>query len=330
MSEFTDDVSCANCGNGRNGAYCAACGQNDRVYQRALPPLLWDLVRETFEVDSRLFNTLVLLLFKPGDLASEFSRNRRASYVSPFRLYLFTSLLFFFLVSLTSDFSGVYEDGSVSVAVESEDVVAADNAEYLFQSVDEARHDKLKKILDGPVDSLGRNMLLGIAEQLAEQHAESLAAASDEASTRWQLEPFFRYMLGQLVDAVDEPRRLLGNLIDNLPVASFFLLPFFAFLLSLLYRRNRRYYIENLVFATHLHSFAFIIYGVTLFLPEDSDIATLLLLALGGYHFTALKRYYRESFLRTTAKFVAQVLVYFAFLLPTAFGLLTVITLATV
>jgi hypothetical protein len=328
MSELTEGVNCANCGNGRSGAYCAECGQNDRIYQRALPPLVWDLLRETFELDSRLFSTLQHLLFKPGSLAVEFSLNRRASYVSPFRLYLFTSLLFFFLVSVTNDFDTVYEEESV--AIEREDVVQSDNSEYLFQSVDEARHEKLQEILDGPADSIGRNLLLGIAEQVAEQHAESVAAGGAEAKERWQPDPILRYMIGQLIDAVDDPRRLLGSLLDNLPVASFFMLPFFALLLSLLYRRNRRYFIENLVFATHLHSFAFIIFGITLFLPEDSDFASLLILLLGVYHFAALKRYYQESFRRTTAKFVLQVLVYFVFLVPTAFGMLAVFTLATV
>ena len=82
-------MRCANCGSQQMANYCAQCGQNDRQYQRSLPPLLWDLLKETFEVDSRILRTLKLLLFVPGELTAEFSRNRRAGYVSPFRLYLF-------------------------------------------------------------------------------------------------------------------------------------------------------------------------------------------------------------------------------------------------
>ena len=137
-------------------------------------------------------------------------------------------------------------------------------------------------------------------------------------------------MLGQLVDATHEPRLLVRSLIDNLPIALFVMLPIFALLLSLFYRKNPRFYIENLVFATHLHSFAFLIYGVMLFLSEDSVAANLLLLGLCIYHFAALKRYYQESFLRTSLKYVAQITLYFAILLPTAFSLVTVLTLATV
>ena len=76
-------MHCANCGAERPGSYCSRCGQNDRDYHRALPPLVSELLREAFELDSRLVRTLKLLMFKPGALALEFSNNRRASYVSP-------------------------------------------------------------------------------------------------------------------------------------------------------------------------------------------------------------------------------------------------------
>ena len=63
-----------------------------------------ELLREAFELDSRLIRTLKLLLFRPGALAVEFSNNRRASYVSPIRLYLFVSILFFFFLSIGAEF----------------------------------------------------------------------------------------------------------------------------------------------------------------------------------------------------------------------------------
>jgi hypothetical protein len=62
-----------------------------------------DLLRETFEIDGRLMNSLKLLFFRPGDLSLEFSANRRARYTSPVRLYLFTSILFFFVLALVTD-----------------------------------------------------------------------------------------------------------------------------------------------------------------------------------------------------------------------------------
>ena len=94
-----DIPTCPNCGELRPGPHCAWCGQSDRDYKRSSWLLVSDFFRETFEVDSKLFRTLKLFLFKPGRLAAEFSRNRRASYVSPIRLYLFSSVIYLFAVS---------------------------------------------------------------------------------------------------------------------------------------------------------------------------------------------------------------------------------------
>ena len=76
--------------------------------------MLWELNREAFEVDARIFQTLKLLLFKPGSLSTEFSRNRRARYMSPIRLYLFTSLVFFLVLSWKLP-DTVYDDSVVLV-----------------------------------------------------------------------------------------------------------------------------------------------------------------------------------------------------------------------
>ncbi|MDE2980429.1 MAG: DUF3667 domain-containing protein [Gemmatimonadota bacterium] len=93
---------CENCGRPRAERFCSQCGQNDRTYSRSLFPVLGELVRESFEFDGRLAQTLKLLLFRPGSLSTEFSRNRRARYMTPVRLYLFTSVIFFLTMSLVT------------------------------------------------------------------------------------------------------------------------------------------------------------------------------------------------------------------------------------
>ena len=91
---------CPNCGDARPGAYCARCGQNDRDYMRSPWLVAGDYFRNTFEVDSRVFRTLKLLFFRPGQLSIEFSRNRRARYLSPVRLFLFVSFVHFGALAL--------------------------------------------------------------------------------------------------------------------------------------------------------------------------------------------------------------------------------------
>ena len=128
---------CPNCGSDRSDRFCSHCGQNDRDYMRGLWSVVYEFFREMFELDSRLCRTLKSLLFRPGHLSSEFSRNRRAAYMSPVRLYLFTSFLFFLVLSISAggwlrnlDLS----DADVQVGAGA-DPAAADSARAVADSV---------------------------------------------------------------------------------------------------------------------------------------------------------------------------------------------------
>jgi uncharacterized membrane protein len=59
-----------------------------------------EAVHELTHLDGKIFQTVRLLLFKPGALTLEWIRGRRARYVNPLRLYLICSLLFFAVASL--------------------------------------------------------------------------------------------------------------------------------------------------------------------------------------------------------------------------------------
>lgn len=98
----SNDTKCDNCGEDLLGAFCWVCGQKDTHYNRSVFKVIGDFFKEMFDVDSRVFTTLSTLFFRPGKLSIQFRDNKRASYVTPIRLYLFSSLVFFFLVAITS------------------------------------------------------------------------------------------------------------------------------------------------------------------------------------------------------------------------------------
>ena len=56
-----------------------------------------ELTHEILNVDGKIFRSLRLLLTRPGFLTREIFAGRRASYVSPLRLYLVASVLAFAL-----------------------------------------------------------------------------------------------------------------------------------------------------------------------------------------------------------------------------------------
>jgi hypothetical protein len=69
-------------------------------YHASFGELLHDVVGELFQLDSRIARTVVPFLFLPGKLTAEFVGGRRLTYSSPLRLYLLTSFLYFFVLSL--------------------------------------------------------------------------------------------------------------------------------------------------------------------------------------------------------------------------------------
>jgi hypothetical protein len=87
--------TCANCAAALQGPFCGFCGQRAIRLDVSLRELLREGVHEFVHLDLRILVTLRLLLTRPGRLTSEMLAGRRQRYISPVRMYLVCSLLFF-------------------------------------------------------------------------------------------------------------------------------------------------------------------------------------------------------------------------------------------
>ncbi len=85
---------CANCGATVTGHYCGQCGQKAHVH-RSLAAILHDIVHGVLHLDGKLWNTLPLLAFKPGELTRRFIAGERAKFVSPMAMFLFSVFAMF-------------------------------------------------------------------------------------------------------------------------------------------------------------------------------------------------------------------------------------------
>ncbi|MCR2832618.1 DUF3667 domain-containing protein [Parerythrobacter lacustris] len=85
---------CLNCGTALVGSFCQACGQKAHIH-RSISGILHDLVHGVLHLDGKLWNTLPLLLFKPGRLTREYIEGKRARHVSPMAMFLFSVFLMF-------------------------------------------------------------------------------------------------------------------------------------------------------------------------------------------------------------------------------------------
>ena len=345
------EVTCPNCGASRPNAFCAYCGQNSRDYNASLWSVLKGAIAEMFELDGRVIRSIKSIVLQPGQLSLAFAENRRADFVNPFRMFMFTTILWFFLFGLTlptpddrpsRESSSIVEDGSertrppvprpVRMAVnidreehEQSDADIAAGLEILRGHLQGDRARKLDEMLAANENARRLGPLRGIAQLLNAQLG----------LPQW-LE---RVLSNVVVDAVHSPQLLGNELIDNLPLMMVVLLPWYAILLMLFFGRKGKRFVHHLVFAIHVHSFSFIVLTIVLLTPgsgrpeEESwwgefwdifDWLAFLLLMIHTYF--AFRRFYEQGHVRTIFKYFSLGFFYLWGLFP-AFSLVLVLVL---
>ena len=95
----TREGNCLNCGTPLDGEYCHACGQKAQVH-RTLSAFWHDLAHSVLHFDGKLWRTLPLLAWHPGELTRRYIHGERARFVSPMALFLFTVFLMFAIFSM--------------------------------------------------------------------------------------------------------------------------------------------------------------------------------------------------------------------------------------
>ncbi len=98
---------CKNCNYKLDKQYCSNCGQKN-VEVLELKIIIKDFFKDVFELDSRVFLTLKYLLFKPGFLTKEYWLGKRKRYISPMRLIIITSFIYFIMVPFLFDESETF------------------------------------------------------------------------------------------------------------------------------------------------------------------------------------------------------------------------------
>lgn len=97
----THETACLNCGTTLIGSHCHACGQAAHVH-RTLGAFFHDLLHGVFHFEGRIWRTLPLLAWRPGDLTRRYVAGERARFVSPLALFLFAVFLMFAVMKQTT------------------------------------------------------------------------------------------------------------------------------------------------------------------------------------------------------------------------------------
>ncbi len=327
---------CLNCGTTLTGQYCGNCGQ--RARSRLIS--IWELVRDAFgdllELDSRLWQTLIPLTVRPGQLTRDYLEGRRARYMPPFRTYLVLSIIFFLVAFFDpAEELGIFLD-----------------AEESSPAAEESSQTPAQEFRDGFIEGL-------TAESTAESPSpgetlpeEDQASDNDSSSFNIQLEDdatttendcddieaddlpdwMSTWLTADRLQAAcervvaDDGKAFLGKLLDNVPAALIALLPLMALILKILYPLSKRYYVEHVLFVLHFHAFVFLILTLqilfsrlTAALALSDTISTITTVAvtlyIPIYFFKAMRRVYQQNRFMTLSKFVILALAYIAGLL---------------
>jgi hypothetical protein len=95
--------ACLNCGEPVSQHFCSVCGQAAIDPNPTLGEFVHEAAGEFLHWDGKLAATFRLLFTMPGELTRQYLAGRRARYLSPLRLYLTCSVIFFALKALAPD-----------------------------------------------------------------------------------------------------------------------------------------------------------------------------------------------------------------------------------
>jgi len=109
------------------------------------------------------------------------------------------------------------------------------------------------------------------------------------------------------------------TMIRHLPKAVFVLVPLFALVMKVLYRRRSKMYTEHLIFALHLHAFGFLLLLLIHLMPWDIAKAVLFCVLL-IYLYRATRAVYEQGHRKTLVKLAAVSGSYFFFLILSMLG----------
>ncbi len=90
---------CLNCGTTLAGSHCHHCGQRADVH-RSFGAIGHDLVHAIFHFEGKIWNTLPLLAWRPGDLTRRYIHGERARFISPLALFLFAVFLTYAVLAM--------------------------------------------------------------------------------------------------------------------------------------------------------------------------------------------------------------------------------------
>jgi hypothetical protein len=340
------EKNCLNCGATVVGRFCHVCGQENVVPKESFWKLVIHFFYDITHFDSNFFYTLKYLLFKPGFLSKEYLKGRRASYLNPVRMYVFTSAIFFLIFFLMynsqkSQKAIFFEDKSLTHPERADKINDLQNelkkgekdSSILIKEI-ELLKDTARTVTDQDLVKIaGKGLSLKI-------NGKNYKTTAEYDSVQQSLDPLKRDgWFERLVTEKQimfntkykgDPNEIFASLVEiylhKLPYLLFVSLPLFAFILKLLYIRRKQFlYADHGIFSIHHYIFSFILL-LFIFLFSAirarpgfhwvQNIEIGLFIAWPAYLYMAMLNFYKQGWFKSFVKFfLLNILAFFSLLL---------------
>jgi Protein of unknown function (DUF3667) len=327
------EKNCLNCETTVIGKYCHACGQENAEPKETVWQLVSHFFSDMTHFDGKVFTSMKDLILKPGFLSAEYMRGKRASYLNPIRMYLFTSFVFFLIFFSLFKVDENKLNGSRAA---------------ISNKIDSATLKEVAKQLhNGKITTTGelRKVIEDTASGIVFKTNFQSRAQFDSLMQSGKTRPnWFKRQLANKVFAIeDKYSHNSGMLVTNftnaflhsIPQMLFILLPMFALYLKFLYKRHRDYYYaDHAIFTIHFYIFVFIdmlfVFSFSKlthisWLSWLSYLNILLVFAIFFYMYKAMRNFYNQRRAKTIVKFL---LLNFSFFLTAVFLLIIFVFLS--
>lgn len=332
-------LRCLNCGTSLVGSHCHHCGQRADVH-RSFGAIGHDLVHAIFHFEGKIWNTLPLLTWRPGDLTRRYIHGERARFISPLALFLFAVFLTYAVLAMVGSGGGVGENIAKAAEAQTRSNALKDSFEQEVERVDARLADKAlpaaeRRQLEEERATLQKSVgYLRVARRLTQAELDKgppvLDDPVDQVMTgadflsQTKVDTGVPFIDQGLQKAIANPALMFYKLQANAYKFAWALIPLSLPFMWLLFPFSRRFHTyDHFVFVTYSISFMLLLFVVVrLFnLTIFGDVATAFALLFVPFHmYRQLRGAYRSS--RFGALVRATLLVFFSIYAVVMFMLL--------
>ncbi|NHN26414.1 DUF3667 domain-containing protein [Flavobacterium jejuense] len=304
--------------------YCHHCGQLNSTKKITISDFIEEFLSNFYAYDSRLRNSIISMVTKPGVLAKEFNAGKRQKYANPFRLFLSISIILFLTFSLSE------KNSSNTQEINSTNFINSDKLNKGLEQINDSIPNVNKLDIKDQINAF-RNLnkdsiytksqlkksKIGFYYEFSsfrnfnKKHPNKTAGEALK-ELEYENTQFNRFLFNKsiLFKTNDIKNELTEYFYQKLPFLIFLSLPIITIIFWLVFYSKKLNYTEHLVFTYTYFTFLFlcmILFNIIGEISENLFETTTFIyfvFILPIYFYKSLRNFYEQNRWKTILKFI--------------------------